>query len=205
MPVTRLKLVGVVIAAIAAAVLVTVALSAGASNSDQSSDYSGALMPPNVPVAGFALHDQNGAPVNLAQFKGHEAIVTFLYTTCPDICPLTAQQIRGAMDQAGHDVPVVAISVDPQHDTPAAARNWLKSQHLQGRIDWALGSQSELEATWKAWAVLGQSATSDHSAYVFVLDRDGRRCVSWPVSHITPEGLAHDLKLIRARGGACRA
>jgi len=205
MPVTRLKLVGAVIAVIAVVTLLVLILSTGSGSSDQSGDYSGALMPPNVPAAGFDLHDQDGRPIDLAQFRGHEAIVTFLFTTCPDICPLTAQQIRGAMDQAGHDVPVVAISVDPKQDTAEAARTWLKSQHLQGRMRWALGSQSELEATWKAWAVLGQSATSDHSAYVFVLDREGRRCVSWPVSHLTPEGLARDLKLIRARNGACRA
>ena len=205
MSATRAKLAGAVVAAISAVAVVLLILSTTAGSSGQSSAYSGALMPANVPVVGFDLHDQNGRPINLAQFKGHEAIVTFLYTTCPDICPLTAQQIRGAMDQAGHDVPVVAISVDPKRDTPTAARSWLKSEHLQGRMLWGLGSQAELEATWKRWAVLGQSAASDHSAYVFVLDRNGRRCVSWPVSHLTPEGLAHDLKLIRTRGGACRA
>ena len=166
--------------------------------------YEGSLMPPNVPLANFSLKDEAGKPISLKDLKGGPSMVTFLYTDCKDVCPITAQQIRGAMDTVGQDVPVVAITADPANDSPEKVKNWLALQHLQGRMRWGLGTKSQVESTWQAWGVAGQTSKSDHSAYVFVLDRDGKRCVSWPTSHLTPEGLTHDLKLLISRGGACR-
>lgn len=176
----------------------------GQESSAPDAGYRGSLMPPNVPMADFSLTDESGRPVSLTQLKGTPSMVTFLYTDCKDICPITAQQIRGAMDQVGTDVPVVAITSDPTNDTPDKVKTWLALQHLQGRMRWGLGSPGDVEATWQAWGVAGQTKQSDHSAYVFVLDRDGKRCVSWPTSHLTPEGLAHDLKLLLSRDGVCR-
>jgi len=179
------------------------AVSGGGSDSPDAG-YEGALMPPNVPMAGFSLTDESGTTVSSEDLKGSPYVVTFLYTDCKDVCPLTAQQIRGALDSVGSDVPVVAITADPVHDTPEKVRTWLTSQHLQGRMRWGLGSPESVRTTWQDWGVAGQTAKSDHSAYVFLLDRDGRRCVSWPTAHLTPEGLTHDLKLLISREGVCR-
>ena len=78
----------------------------------------GALRPPDLRAEPFAgLHDEEGRPLSLARFQGQVVVMTFLYTTCKDTCPLTAQQIRGALDDLGTDVPVVAVSVDPANDT----------------------------------------------------------------------------------------
>ncbi len=200
---SRTKLV--LIAAIGL-VLIGAAVWAVSGNKDAGPDggYRGSLMPPNVPFADFNLTDQTGKPISLGDYKGSPVMVTFLYTDCKDICPITAQQIRGAMDILGTDVPVVAITSDPENDTPAKVKSWLALQHLQGRMQWALGNPAEVQSTWQAWGVAGQTKQSDHSAYVFVLDRDGRRCVSWPTSHLTPEGLSHDLRLLLSRDGVCR-
>lgn len=183
-----------------------IALATGAGRSEQSADagYRGSLMPPEVPIEEFSLKGEDGKPSTLASLEGGPSIVTFLFTSCTDVCPLTAQQIRGAMDQAGRDIPVMVISVDPEGDTPDAVRRWLAQQRLEGRVRWGLGSRADLERVWKQYSVLGQSPQADHSAYVFLLDRDGRRCVSWPVSQLTPEGLAHDIKLLADRSGNCR-
>lgn len=167
------------------------------------SGYQGSTLPVNIPSPGFKLRDQDGKPVTLESLKGGPSILTFLYTDCRDICPLTAQQIRGAMDRTGQDVPVVAITVDPAGDTPRRVRRWLAAQHLQGRIRWALGSEEELQPVWRAYGVAPQTDRGDHSAYVFILDRTARRCISWPVSQLTPESLAHDLELLARRSGAC--
>ena len=200
---TRLALLVSAILLLGGLVLV-LALRPGTGSGD-STAYKGSTMPPQVPIEEFSLKDEKGAPVTLASLKGGPSLLTFLFAACTDVCPLTAQQMRGAMDQLGHDVPAVAITVDPKGDTPEAVTRWLADQRMQGRIRWGLGSQSQAEAVWKQYGVAGQSATSDHSSYVFVLDRDGRRCVSWPVSQLTPEGLAHDLKVLEANGGRCRS
>jgi protein SCO1/2 len=201
---TRLALLALSLIA-AVAIALGILLSGGDSSSgDQSGGYSGSLLPADVPSAGFNLLDQNGDRISLTSLAGKPAIVTFLYTSCKDICPLTSQQIRGALDQVGHDIPVVAISVDPKNDTPAAVKSWLAREQVAGRFTWGLGSESQLQPIWRAWGVAPQTSSSDHSAYVFILDRNGRRCVSWPTSELTPEGLAHDISLIEKRGGSCR-
>ena len=179
--------------------------STDSSSGQDSGGYSGSSLPKAVPIEPFSLQDENGRPVTLSALRGRPAILTFLYTSCRDICPLTAQQIRGALDLNGRDIPVVAISVDPKGDTPESVKRWLARQQLDGRITWGLGSESQLQKVWRDYGIAPQTNRSDHSAYVFVLDRDGRRCVSWPVSQLTPEGLQHDLKLIAERNGACQA
>ena len=82
---------------------------------------------PASPRADFGVRDERGKPLRLADMRGKPVVVTFLYTTCQDTCPLTAQQIRIALDDLGHDVPVVAVSVDPANDT-AAPRARVRAQ-----------------------------------------------------------------------------
>jgi len=201
----RNRLVGIVlIGLLLAGVALAVVFSRGGPEAAPDAGYRGSLMPPRVPVEEFTLKGEDGRESSLTQLKGGPSIITFLFTSCRDICPLTAQQIRGAMDQAGRDIPVLSISVDPAGDSPEAVKRWLAEQRMQGRMRWGLGSRAQLERVWRQYAVLGQSPEADHSAYVFLLDRDGRRCVSWPVSQLTPEGLAHDIRMLSDRSGNCR-
>ena len=161
-----------------------------------SGGFEGGLRPPGIPPARFALRDQDGRTVRLADFRGRPVILTFMYSTCRDTCPLTAQQIRIALNDLGHDVPALAISVDPANDTPLNARRFLAKQGLTGRMRFLLGSRGQLAPVWKAYGIRPQGKAFDHSAYVVLVDRRGRQRVGWPVSELTPEGLAHDLKLL---------
>ena len=67
--------------------------------------FEGAVRPPGIPPADFGLRDEDGKVVALADLRGRPVVVTFLYTTCEDTCPLTVDQIRGGLDELGHDVP----------------------------------------------------------------------------------------------------
>ena len=183
---------------VAALAVVVFARAGGDSSRDSSSPFDGALSPPNIPVRDFALRDQDGHRVALRDFRGHVVVLTFMYTTCRDTCPITAEQIENAMDRLGHDVPALAISVDPAHDTPALAQRFLLARHLVGRMHFLLGTRAQLAPIWKAYAMQPQGAGFEHSAYVLLLDRSGRQRVSWPVSQLTPEGLAHDLRRLEA-------
>ena len=79
-------------------------------------------MPQGVRAPDFALKNQDGETVSMRSLRGRPVVVTFLYTTCEDTCPIQAQTVRGALDELGHDVPALAIAVDPPRDTPAAPR-----------------------------------------------------------------------------------
>ena len=106
--------------------------------------FAGALRP-ETPPASFVLRDEEGRTVDIADYRGEPVVVTFLYTTCENECPTIAQQVRGALDRLGTDVPVVAVSVDPAQDTPASAKRFLARQKLGGRMRFLLGSEAQLQ------------------------------------------------------------
>jgi protein SCO1 len=160
--------------------------------------FAGSLRP-DIPPKDFRLADQDGRAVSLRALRGRVVVLTFMYSTCRDTCPVTAQQIRGALDDLGHDVPALAVSVDPAHDTPDAAQGFLVKQSLSGgRMRFLLGSRAQLQPIWRAYGIRPQGRAFDHSAYVLVLDRRGRQRVSFPVAQLTPEGLAHDVRRLEA-------
>jgi protein SCO1/2 len=164
--------------------------------------FEGALRPPGIPPVAFSLKDQDGRTATLAQYRGQPVILTFMYSTCRDTCPLTAQQIKGALDQVGKAVPTLAISVDPANDTPLNARRFVNQQGLTRRMRFLLGTRTQLEPVWRAYGIKPQGRGTgrdfDHSAYVVLVDRNGVQRVGWPVDKLTPEGLAHDLRLLLA-------
>jgi protein SCO1/2 len=130
--------------------------------------------------------------------------VTFLFTDCPDVCPLAAQAISGALDRAGaaaaKKIDVVAISVDPRHDTPASVRAFLRRHRLTGRMSYIVGSASDLRPLWRAWLIAAQqgSATeSVHSARVVLVDREGRQAGSYSAGlPIDIDDLAADIRTL---------
>jgi protein SCO1/2 len=175
-----------------------VVLFAGRGDHAGGSGFDGALRPPGIPPIAFALKDQDGKVATLAQYRGRPVMLTFMYSTCRDTCPLTAQQIKGAMDQVGHDVPALAISVDPANDTPLNARRFVNRQGLTQRMRFLLGDRAQLAPVWKAYGIRPQGKGFEHTAYVVLIDGKGVQRVGWPVDKITPEGLAHDLRLLGA-------
>ncbi|MBJ7330899.1 MAG: SCO family protein [Solirubrobacteraceae bacterium] len=157
--------------------------------------YAGAFRPTSIPPTDFTgLRDQDGRAVRLSEYQGKPVVVTFLYTTCEDTCPLTAQQIRGALDDLGQDVPVVAISVDPANDTPFRARKFMLEQQMTGRMRFLLGPRAALQRQWEAYGIRPQKEDLEHTASLVILDGQGRQRIGFPIDKLTPEGLAHDLR-----------
>ena len=160
------------------------------------SRFEGAVMPPGVRAPDFDLRNQDGERVSMRDFRGEPVLVTFLYTTCEDTCPLQAQIARGALDQLGHDVPAIAIAVDPPRDTPERARAFLSKQRALGRLDFVLGTRAQLRRVWRGFAIRPQSMTQEHQARFTLVDPRGYQRVGYPGSLATPEDLAHDLRLL---------
>jgi protein SCO1/2 len=194
----RLALLVVATFAVAAGFLVT--LGSGDDKPRAATKFEGAIRPPGIPPSDFRLTDQDGKPVTLGQYRGQPVVVTFLYTTCEDTCPLTAQQIRGALDDLGRDVPVLAFAVDPPRDTPRRARKFLAEQRVTGRMRFVLGTREQLEPQWKAYGIHPQTDELEHSAYVILLDGEGRQRIGFPAGQVTPDALANDLRLLETRG-----
>jgi protein SCO1 len=163
--------------------------------------FEGASMPQGAFAPDFALRNQDGERVTMRSLRGQPVIVTFLYTHCEDTCPIQAQTVRGALDELGHDVPALAIAVDPPNDTPRSARKFLAEQRVSGRLDFVLGSRAELRPLWSGFGVRPQRVTEEHNARITLVDADGIQRVGYPGSEATPERLAHDLALLEREAG----
>jgi protein SCO1/2 len=182
-----------------AAVAGFVAFSGGDDTAGSATGFEGALRPPDLPAEPLnGLVDEDDRPLSLARYRGQVLVMTFMYTTCKDTCPLTAQQIRGALDDLGTDVPVVAVSVDPKNDTTENARRFLVEQQMIGRMHFALGETPALKRQWDAYGIAPQRDGKEHSAYVVLVDGRGKQRIGWPVDQLTPEGLANDIRRLQA-------
>ena len=137
----------------------------------------------------------------MRSLRGRPVVVTFLYATCEDTCPIQAQTVRGALDELGHDVPALAIAVDPPRDTPGRAQAFLAKQRATGRIDFVLGSRAELRPLWKGFAIRPQAVTRSTWRASRWSTRRGFQRIGYPGSEATPERLAHDLRLLERERG----
>lgn len=158
--------------------------------------FEGAVLPAGLRAPDFALTDQDGRPISMRALRGKPVIVTFLYTTCEDSCPTQAQQVKGALEELGEDVPAVAVAVDPPRDDPRSARAFLAEQRMTGRMSFVLGTQAQLAPVWRGFAVSPQRKELDHTARFVLVDAKGRQRVGFPLQEATPERIAHDLRLL---------
>jgi protein SCO1 len=194
--------VAIALVVVAVTALAAVALAAdGASDGgggDAAERFEGAMLPLGLRAPEIGLRDEEGDPVRMADLRGEPAIVTFLYSNCDDTCPAQAQQVKGAFDRLGLDLPTLAISVDPEDDTAQSARAFLSKQRMTGRMRFVLGSREELERIWRGYGVQPQLDDLDHTARIVLIDGKGVQRVGYPLGEVTPERLAHDLRLLAA-------
>jgi protein SCO1/2 len=137
-----------------------------------------------TPAPGFSLTDQNGAIVSLQALRGHLVVLAFMYTHCPDVCPLTAEKLRLAGQQLGaqaNTVDWIGISVDPAGDTPDSAKQFAATHGLTGRLRFLLGSRAQLSPVWKAYFLVADAGAgapanhvADHTGAVYLIDKQGR-------------------------------
>jgi protein SCO1/2 len=168
----------------------------------QKSRFAGGELTPPHPAPPIALHDANGNRVTLAAQRGRYVLVTFIYTHCPDVCPLITQNLNAALRVIGpsarQKVRVLAVSVDPKGDTAQAVRAYTREKHLLPQFRYLIGSPPELRRVWKAWHVLAVESKPDlvdHVAYTALIDTNGMERVLYDSSvHATQ--VVHDLRVL---------
>jgi protein SCO1 len=165
------------------------------------------LLTPAQPAPALTLHNYLGQPVNLDSYRGKAVLVTFLYTKCPDICPLIASNLRVAENLLGRakasKVQVIAVSVDARGDTPKAVAAFLARHEATGRMQYLIGSVKELARVWKAWGVgserdAQQPQFINHSGLVYGITGSGKRLTIY-AANFQPAEIAHDVPLLAAR------
>jgi protein SCO1/2 len=179
---------------------------AAARGAEPAHGYAGGVVEPRRQAPALALTDVTGTRVDLAAERGKVVFVTFLYTNCPDVCPLTTDHLRTALDRlppaTRRKVRVIAVSVDPVGDTRPAVRRFLASHRMTGRMSYLVGSRAALAPTWKAWGVGAiddpDSAFVSHSALVYGVDAAGRLTTAYPWDVAPADILKDTPKLLAA-------
>ncbi len=134
--------------------VLTAAMVAGCSQTAPS--FMGTELTAMDPAPEFTLLDQFGEETSLTDKRGNVVALTFLYTNCPDICPLTAHSLAKAHEALGEDtasVSIIAISVDPARDTPQQVRAYSEQRNMLDKWSFLTGSEEELSALWEAYYV----------------------------------------------------
>jgi len=160
------------------------------------------MTPVGLVVPNFTLHDQHGQAVSLAQQRGKFVVVTFLYTHCKNVCPVIAGQLNQALRDLGparNQLRVLAVSVDPKHDTPAAVDHFIAVHRLLPQFLYLTGTVPQLEKVWNVFHVASVpdkgGIVVSHTAIEFLLDRNGKPRALYD-SQITAGELVHDLRVL---------
>jgi protein SCO1 len=160
--------------------------------------FAGGELTPPKPVPDFTLVDQSGRRVSMAEQRGKLVLVTFLYTHCPDVCPLITENLNQALRTLGRkrdDVRVLAVSVDPKGDTPKSVDAYAKAHHLLPEFHYLIGTRPELTEVWKKYdvaAVASDPELVDHTAYTMLVDESGKGRVIYD-SQVKAKDVVHDV------------
>jgi protein SCO1/2 len=182
------------------------ALPGGVGETTAASAFDGGTLTPAKAAPPTTLRNYLGKTVSLSQYRGKAVFVTFLYTHCPDVCPLIASNLYATQVALGAErakVQMLAISVDPKGDTPSSVAAFLRAHRLVGRMQYLVGSAAQLGRVWAAWNVgserdAGSPELVDHSALVYGISASGSLTTIYPAD-FKPADLVHDTPLLIGR------
>lgn len=177
--------------------------------------YRGNVLDPPLESVDFRLTDQAGTEVSWAGYRGRVVALTFLYTSCEDVCPLTAAKLRKAHELLGEDahrVALVAVTVDPDRDTVEQVRRYSQERDMPPAWSFLVGSEDQLRPLWRhywanplrAQALAGAPVKTpdhdpedviEHGAPVHLIDAQGRGRVVFSEG-FQPEDLAADIRTL---------
>jgi protein SCO1 len=192
---------------IAAVLLATIALSAVSASAParfQAPDITG------VPWGrGFDLVDHTGHRRTLADFRGKVVMLSFGYTSCPDVCPTTLALVGEAIKEMGPDanrVQGLFVTIDPKRDTPQVLSRYVPAFHpsFLGLYGDAVATERvarEFKIHYHAnLPAADGSHTVEHSESVYVFDPAGHLRLLIKPDASTPESIVHDVRLLLHSG-----
>ena len=149
------------------------------------------------------LTDHTGKARSLEEFRGKVVVVSFGYTHCPDVCPITLANLANArkkLGKQGDQVQVLFVSVDPKRDTPDLLGRYVTA--FDPTFIGLSGNPADVQRTVKDFKLYVEERPTgngdysvDHSAQMFAYDRKGRLRLVMPQT-ATPDAIASDLRVL---------
>lgn len=157
----------------------------------------------------FALTTAAGGRLALADLRGKVVAVTFVYATCTDTCPLLTAKLAALGQRMGKDigskVVFVAITVDPERDTPDVLRSYAQTHGARG-AGWAFltGTPAEIKDVAHRYGVFARKTDRgdvDHTLLTSLVDRAGALRVQYMGVRFDPDEMLRDLRSLIREGG----
>lgn len=164
--------------------------------------FRGVQIDPPVPAPRFQLIDQDGGVFDLEDQRGSLLLISFGYTNCPDVCPVTLtkyKRIRQELGSRAGEVRFLMVTVDPERDSPQRLKTYLNG--FDAEFIGLTGTQAEMEPVWASFNVYRQmrdqgSAAGyqlDHTSITYLIDRAGNWRLTYPFE-MDSEALVADLR-----------
>ena len=177
---------------------------------------------PEYDLEDFSLMNFDGNMTNLSDYEGQVLIVSFVYSRCPDVCPIVSANLRWVAEQLpddyGTNFSIIAITVDPWWDTSSVLADYAMRQ----AIDWPHlpGEVEAMQPIWESFHVglqtyLNTSATEeysteenqtsgrhhpdylvDHSTATIIIDKNHQQRVRWNDMDWEPTLFIEDLQFL---------
>jgi protein SCO1 len=174
----------------------------GKASAAKQSSFEGLVLSPRLPAPPLdTLRNYNGASFNLGNDRGKAVFVTFLYSHCPDVCPLIASNLHNAYSRMTpgmrSHVAIVAVSVDPHGDNSGTVAAFVHEHQLTGEADYLIGSSNSLPPVWEAWKVGSQADAANpglvnHSALIYGISASGKLTTIY-AANFEPRNIVHDV------------
>jgi len=161
----------------------------------------GSLVANPHPLTDFTLTDADGQAFTLHQLRGKPTLLFFGFTQCPDLCPTTLAEFKGARRALGADadkLQLVFVSVDPARDTNAVLKRYLAAFDpsiigLRGDDATLAPIAPEYDLTYAKQSLPSGGYTVAHTATAFLIDAQGQLRVVYPYG-VPASALAQDAR-----------
>ena len=164
----------------------------------------GVFEPPRA-APEFSLRGADGADLTLARYRGKVVLMSFGFTHCAAVCPVTLATLaeaRKSLGNAADAVQVIFVTVDPERDDVARMKTYTAA--FDASFVGATGTPDALAAMRRSYGVTARKQVTsdgyvmDHSSSIYLIDRTGKLRAQMPYGHSAGD-FVHDVKLLLAQ------
>tara|TARA_B100001175_G_scaffold301525_1_gene294725 strand:+ start:367 stop:954 length:588 start_codon:yes stop_codon:yes gene_type:complete len=116
----------------------------------------------------FTLTDVNNEPITEKSFQGPLTAIFFGFTNCPDICPMTLNNLDQVIDKLSESenkkLKIFFVSIDPERDSPQIIKDYLNS--FKNKIYGITGDPEKVFLLSKSWGVLSEKIFNEDGTYL---------------------------------------